>query len=392
MQGSNDLTKLTRWIVPGWIAILSYLIFIGLDVLFTPPGTESLSTKIFASIEELQGADAIISLVFLAAAGVPLGFSIYQVYFYIRWNSPFSRDGFLPPVIPGRMGDYQKILPLVRLSSLTGKSRWRRKWVEHGLFDRDHAYLSQYVELFYMDAVREVDSASTDPSFFSRDRFLHEVMHTLGASLLSIYLGFGLYLVTKNRIFPDDFHLADNLLIALLLVLTVFFLLNLENEARESVRISNIGKSLDRASDLVCAFQFKISDTAFQVIQPSAYYLFLLGVLHIAANPRIVDSNNSVSLNFLRYVVPFSIATIWIVAYRTRSVAARNGNTLMLLASLTIAFVLSYIPQFREWVNWAYFTSLFAFLLANLVIIKNRYNTKSQLFALKHYVIQKYLE
>ena len=48
-----------------------------------------------------------LTAILVAASGIPIGFSIYQFYFFLRWNSPFTREGLLSPIIPGRKSDME---------------------------------------------------------------------------------------------------------------------------------------------------------------------------------------------------------------------------------------------------------------------------------------------
>ena len=96
MPVENDLTKLARWIIPGWISILSFLAFIIIDIGFTAPGKE----KIFVSLSDLfhiiPTSNDFFTAILVAASGIPIGFSIYQFYFFLRWSFPFlGRDYYL---------------------------------------------------------------------------------------------------------------------------------------------------------------------------------------------------------------------------------------------------------------------------------------------------------
>jgi len=218
MKDDTDLTKLARWIVPGWIALLSFVAFVVLDAVCSPPGSSSTYPSLAAFVSALSGLDPILAAILFAGSGVPLGFLIYQAYFFIRWNSPFSRDGLLPPLITGRMDDLDRAMRSLQESDLTGKEQWRTEWVGHPLFKRDHGFRWRYFELLFAEAAQRIDSAFEGASgVYGRHRYLHEIVHTLGASVAAVYLGFLGYGYVRFRNDMVSFPIPAFVLFALLL-------------------------------------------------------------------------------------------------------------------------------------------------------------------------------
>ncbi len=142
MKGDNDLTKLARWIIPGWIALLAFISFVVIDMLMAEPNKSPLFS-LDEFLSSVNGFSVILTAVVLAASGVPLGFTIYQIYFFIRWNSPFSRDGLLPPVVPGRMSELVQILDDITNEELTQNEEWRERLTADPFYKRDHGYRSR---------------------------------------------------------------------------------------------------------------------------------------------------------------------------------------------------------------------------------------------------------
>jgi len=195
-MSDSEQFRLTRWGIPGWIAILGFIAFVATDVIFTPKSAPSplflSATDIFKTASAMSAA---LTALIAVAAGVPLGFSIYQLYFYIRWNSPVSRDGLFPPFIGGRNEDLDRTTRDLTRDELTMGSPWRSKWLFHPLTSTDHGQRWRFIENLFTEAAQVIDAAFPQVSVFSRHRTLLDLMHTLGASLAGLYLGFGIYLL-----------------------------------------------------------------------------------------------------------------------------------------------------------------------------------------------------
>ncbi len=135
-----------------------------------------------------------------AIAGVPLGFCIYQAYFWLRWNSPVSRDGFLPPLVVGREEDLDRTTRDLAPDDLTRGAAWRERWVSHKLYKTDHGWRWRYLENLFTEAAQYIDTDLAGLSIYARHRTLLDLMHTLGASLAGIYLGYLAYLLAKVKL------------------------------------------------------------------------------------------------------------------------------------------------------------------------------------------------
>jgi hypothetical protein len=87
-----DSNKFLRWGIPGWLIPVTMLIFIVLDAL---SANDSLMYETISGIFEASDFIQIIfAAVLVSGAGIPIGFIIYQIYYYLRWSSPFSGKGF----------------------------------------------------------------------------------------------------------------------------------------------------------------------------------------------------------------------------------------------------------------------------------------------------------
>lgn len=186
----EDLTRLARWVIPGWVTITLLSIFVAIDYALSPD--KSNIVRCFnRSMPELEVMDVITVTALLAALSISLGFIIYQIYYYFRWNSPFSREGSeRTPFFnsPGRMKESIFVLSNIERRNL------RNDWVDHILFDINHKYRWMYIELFLYDILLRLPNGH---DWLKRYRYRMEILHTLGASSVAIVVSFIVYTVMK---------------------------------------------------------------------------------------------------------------------------------------------------------------------------------------------------
>ncbi|MCB9009938.1 MAG: hypothetical protein H6656_21635 [Ardenticatenaceae bacterium] len=408
---TNDLTKLTRWIVPGWLAILAFYAFTIIDVGFYVAGN---TPPMYASMQEflttMTPFNGILEAIFLAAAGVPLGFSIYQVYFFLRWNSLFSRDGLLPPIIPGRMRELDQIQKDITDFELSLGVSWRNKWVSHPFFKADHGFRSRYHELLFLEAVREVDTDGAGSiGFHDRHLYLHEISHTLGASILAVYLGFIGYVLLKLKI--TGLPVADYLFIISIVVGMFFFLVNFEyNKKADALKQASDQGAEELGNSLIPTFHFRLpfmlpvfSSEPFtikwekrevSIISPAAQFVFILMLLHLWVNPSFSVAGKSLDgwTLFFRILLSLILIVSWYNSKKEHSSASKLGDTIVFGSSFLATIILARVNSFINWVDWSFFMALVLFLLANMVLFFNRQNSKEQSFDLQHYVLKQYLD
>lgn len=442
MKNEVDFSKLAYWVLPGWICVLSFLTFVIIDILAGDSsgniiGSNNVADKrIFTSVTLFlnailgagaEGNDNVITAIGIAAATLPLGFSIYQVYFYIRWNSPFSRDGLLPPLILGRMNDLKETLEDIKEQQLYMPWAWRKRLVKHPFFTQDHRFRARYVELLFHEAAQKLDTTFGGLSIYSRHHYLQQIMHTLGASTVSIYLGFFTYLYYKVQI--KHLPLPVYLGITFIFSLTLFLLLNWEkNQIRKSKSrgddvVATTVKEHDTTDDSpiphtmpdnpspdptnqvttntrverLKAFieRLKSISVLDYMVEPAPLLIFALASFHLVANP-VLSASKTVTYqgpSRLTIALIFIVAAIWIIFSRQKSQPDSMwvGRAVSIAVPFILVVSLAFNEAFIKWIDWPFFTALLAFILGNLVLFKNRYNTKDEIFSLEYYTLRRYL-
>lgn len=397
----SDLTKLTRWIVPGWIAIISFYGLVLVDMLFTLPGQPMLFPDITQFLNQYSDLTGLLITIIVGATGVPIGFIIYQIYFFLRWNSPFSRDGLIPPMLSGRMQDLERTMAGLELSDLTGESEWKEKWTTDPLFQRDHGIRWRFIENSFNEAAQILDSTYSAVSIYAKHRYLHEITHTLGASIIAVYLGYVGYFALK--ISTEKLSLPIYLLVLFVFGGFLFYLLNREDDFKQQTKFSEKilnSRSMKKAmsNDPIPTFTvslkipFKKALVEISVTHPSAILVFGLLVIHFLNNPVLIVTHSNQDL-FFRVISALIIIILWISSKSKISSAYRAGDGIGLLSSLIVAIILTQLPfDFKKWIDWSYFSTMSIFLASILILYKNRQNAKDDMLALENYTLKRYFQ
>ena len=202
----QDLTRLARWVIPGWLSIFLILLYSFVDVAMAPSKQNVRPFFEHLLLLKEQTLDvstaAALAAIFLALS-IPLGFLLYQVYFYFRWNSPFSAHGDNPLFnSPGRFRDSQYLESVIECD---------KKWTNNILYKISHKYKWRYIELLFCDTIKDENSI-----WFQRYRYLQEILHTLGAASVAVIFAFSVYIIFKmytvNNLSPGeiDVNLSEN--------------------------------------------------------------------------------------------------------------------------------------------------------------------------------------
>lgn len=395
-----DLTKLARWIVPGWISILAFYCLVLVDMLFSAPGKPKLFPDFNQFLTQYSDLSGLLITIIIGATGVPIGFSIYQIYFFLRWNSPFSRDGLLPPMISGRMQDLERSMAGIELSDLTDGTEWKETWITDPLFQRDHGVRWRFIENSFNEAVQILDSKYTAVSIYAKHRYLHEVTHTLGASIIAIYLGFLGYFSLKVSIEKLDLPLY--LIASFVLSGILFYLLNREDDFSQQLKFSEKILSSESmikklSEDPAPTFSLSVKVPLLKqpleasVTHPSSLLVFGLLLIHFFNNP-IFNSNVS-RYNFLfRIGVALCLIVLWLSSRNKMSLAYKIGDGVGLFLPIILSTLLYYVPAYlKNWIDWSYFSTISIFLAAILILYKNRQNAKDDMLALENYTLKRCL-
>jgi hypothetical protein len=400
---NDDLTKLARWIVPGWLTFLTFLGFIVMDILVTMPGDKTLFSqatleylKSLFSPDNISSSQTLLTVVVGVAAGVPVGFVVYQLYFFLRWNSPFSRDGLLS-LIPGRRKDLQKSVQYLK-NELALRKKWRSEIINHPLYKTDHSFQYRYIESFFIEACQFLDKG-TDVSVFSRHRYLHEVVHTLGASIGGVYVGFFGYLLLRLR--TEDLNASIYLPIVFIIVIAFFVLMNAEDEKRYKYNTNIRLREEDQDNESPVS-QIDLPKLKIGFAFPSSQFLFTLTIFHFFGNPRFSPPTFSGINTFymffsstlgLRLMLVLLILGLWTaLTHRNANTRIKVGGAIWATLSTAGALILAAIPDKFSWVDWPFFLNFVIFLIANLILFSNRRNASDDMLFLEYNTIQRYLD
>ncbi len=195
-----NFARFARWAIPGWVAIALLLVFLVIDYKFAPNSRNIIKCLYGNRFISLNIQDALSVIVLLVVLSIPLGFIIYQIYYYFRWNSPFSRDGSNPFFnSPGRLRETNFVLvdfpdKSALYSNSLGTDEWRKEWIKHILFAINHKFRWRYIELLFYDTIFSMNNGR---QWLYRYRYRQEILHTLGTVSVSVVISFVVYLLAK---------------------------------------------------------------------------------------------------------------------------------------------------------------------------------------------------
>lgn len=405
--------RIVRWALPGWVVILAFVGFVGLDILGAgssdpklpkppcptlPEPSGSLNCSVERLLKTLENEKAVtptvVALLTVAAAGVPLGFLIYQVYFFLKWNSPFSRLGLWPPFIMGGIDDIkliQRDIPDERLKPPDRpNSKWREDWINHPMFETDHGFRWRYIESLFMETTKAIDRTTPDVSLYSRYRYLYELMHLLGVGLVGVYVGFLAYLAYKTRV-EDRWHLG-HLIFVIAIIGVLFYWMSREEDQKR-----NHQKSENAAGTY---YSVMISQRI-AIEYPASLWIVCLGIVLFMAHPVLAlrHSTGLLSWDWLLRAILASVSAIfvWRTTTYQKDAASSKGSfryvgviVIMIFLLLGIAvFFLRDQPFFQF--DWPFSLPTYVFVVINLIFVKNRQNIRDDWHGLQYYALSQFL-
>jgi hypothetical protein len=218
--------QVLRWTIPGWLLFLFLYVFGGIQVAFGMP----------SPLWQIVAADADLLLA-IAAAGLPVGFLIYQIYFWVYWAFPFPAVlGLGQPL--DRARDILKDMLDMDFHQLVERE-WDETppsatiWRTFGplkIGTKDRKVMMRYRDNWLLAnflwhktvADNEVEFLETTAQGYS------DVYHSIGSARWSLVLAFGLHLCTAvMSTWPqrDQLHMWIPLLISLFLTVVFFRIL-----------------------------------------------------------------------------------------------------------------------------------------------------------------------
>lgn len=348
----KDQATFIRWGIPGWTAAMTFVIFVFSDYLSVNDNRMFiLLNQAFASAGIWQ---AILAGLLVAGAGVPLGFIIYQVYFYLRWNSPISRDGLFPPSIVGRWADIKDTIKDLDEEALALGESWRQR-LSSG---KDHRASWHYLSALIYDAISSADSNNI---VYNRYNYLKDLVHALGASHLGLTLGFGAYLIVKWKIWQAGLGWP---FISIAIMFVVLMLVSKEDGRNKK----------------------PLKLLRMRVEYPAELFLSSLIFIFLSLNPAL----NTVIPFFLPSLMCIGVFLLWGWSVR-QSREIIWGWTLVLVGIVYILHISPWLYVITIWVNWPVVFSTLIFSCISLVFLKNRQNTREDMTTMEHYYLQQFI-
>jgi hypothetical protein len=348
----KNIDTFMRWGMPGWTLIMGFLLFVVFDYVSANDPTMFNLINI-----ALNGSDVwqlFITAILVAGAGIPLGFIIYQVYFYLRWNSPVSENGFLPPMIVGRVAELKDTRKDLEENDLALGKKWRKKLL---LPEGDHRSDWYYLGPLVADALVDADSTG---SIYERHNYVMNMLHSLGASHLGLAMGFLCYMIFKWKISHTELWWGAVAFVTCLIMVALL--------SKEDLR--NLGKDFRVYKGVV-------------IEHPAELFLAFLFFIYFVVNP---------GLNIL---LPFQLPLIfcWLVA-GLWAYSVKNERWFVLLLALTVtglAYLIRWLLP-ANLINWPIILSILIFSSISLTFLKNRQNAREQMVTMEYYYLQRYFE
>jgi hypothetical protein len=389
-----EIHRLTRWGIPGWVALLSFGIFLLVDAATVPIGQPKELYDLIISVGAGLSQVAVpVATIAVAVAGVPLGYLIYQLYFFLRWNSPFSAAGLGPPLISGRLEDLRRTTLDISDADLTGSIPWRARWLGYARSVAHHSWTWRYLELLFDEAAQKIDSTFSAGDNFARHRALLDRLHTIGASTIGLHAGFVAYALLK--VSNPDTSFARYFLTSLVLTGVLVCLVALEDRRRRLSHDPTTSGPHSPSSDEMHLIRIPVGrgrSVSLGIVNPASMLILLMLFLHLFNNPFIEARPGKLAGIDLRPVVAGVIVVLWAGSLRTRRAGILVPETLL----ATLLPIIAAIPWVCSLslplpVDWPYFSALTAFIVVDMVFLKNYCNARDDVIALEHYTLRRYV-
>ncbi len=347
-------SQYVRWGIPGWILFISIFLFAFLDS----------QPKIFTSITSLfivndKGESFWVILfagVLTAGAGIPIGYIIYQIYFYLRWVSPISRNGFLPPAINGRVLEMEDSLRDIDKNKLGFNKSWRESIINE---TGDHRTFWHYISPLLHETLVEIDKNDV---YSKHLNYLKEALHSLGANSFGFLLGYFIYIILKWQIKELT---VINLSIVLICLMLNFIFLSLGEQSRRKQ------KELKR----------HITDSQAEI------FTSILIALFITLNPKI----NNAPLHYILWAFLLVLGIIWgLSAKEDRNIVWLFGILAIAISYTTLLLDENY--DFIKSINWSVLFSVLIFNSIMIAFVKIRQNTVNALTMYQYYLLNLFAE
>lgn len=342
-------SQYVRWGIPGWILFIAIFFFAFID---TEQKLFTTITSLFVVNDKGESFWVILFAgILTAGAGIPIGYIVYQIYFYLRWVSPISRNGFLPPAINGRMVEMEDSLRDIEKNNLAFRRPWRKSIIDE---TGDHRTFWYYISPLLHETLVEIDKNDV---YSKHLNYLKEALHSLGANSLGLLIGYAFYIILKWQVKELDLL---NLFLTLTCSSLNFFFLYLGEQSRRKQKI--LGRH--------------ITDIQSEIFTSILIFIFVI------LNPNI----NNASTHLVLGIFLIILGAIW-------GWGAEDDRKLIwfivgITAISSYTFVLlNDTYQFTQYVNWSIALSILIFNSIMIAFVKIRQNTVNALTMYQYYLL-----
>jgi hypothetical protein len=219
-------------------------------------------------------------------------------------------------------------------------------------------------------------------------------MHTLGACLAGVYLGFVGYLGYKVKTQSVPFTI--DLVAASVILLILLFLLDREDTAKKRVEGFVEPHSDDHGKYPAIPFLRvpvrRQRHIVLSVAHPSALFVLFAGFALYLSSPSPYITRGLPDPLGARLFLLGLLAASWLASKRNSPQDIRDGEFIFLLFSLTAALLLAiFYGGPNSSLDWPYLWSILLFMIANVVLLKNRQNVRDDLISLEFYTLKRYI-
>lgn len=216
-RSAVETMQILRWGTPGWTLFVAFIMFVFIDALVSD------SILFVRIIDLIKSPGAFGAAALVVGSGVPVGFVLYQIYFFFRWLSPtenFFVGNIIVESLEGVEEKEQKVLLescITKKKPIIGDYRW---------------YILENFLLF----LASIDE--TSKTMYNRSRYLLDLLHTLGTATFAIILGWVFYLIVKKSLQQLDIaSVIITLVVAIPLI--IIFIANYINVQSQIIYLHN---------------------------------------------------------------------------------------------------------------------------------------------------------
>jgi len=194
-MGNSDL-QIFRWGIPGWITIFTYSILV--------LSLNKFDIYNYATENNLNGANMAGMAALFVAAGVPLGYIVYQIYFGFKWK--FMKKDKISKALDG--------VNLYKMINFEAKNPWEdRKHAERS-FD---AYLTLFLskEVKYEDVIRRYNSLKS-----RTDR-----VHGMGATICGMFISLVAFILIHIFLFEIPIYQNKTFWVTTVFLIFIWFII-----------------------------------------------------------------------------------------------------------------------------------------------------------------------